>query len=254
MVRTHLIIASYNVHGCSGAGGRDLARVARVIAETGADVVGLQEVGDLSGRDAPCQAQALADATGMALVYAPNVVRGRARFGNAILSRWPVLSSQAYDLSIPRREPRGCVRALLDLGRGAQVHVFNVHLGLSFRERSQQTARLLSDDILRDAALGFPAVVVGDFNLWLPGYVPRPLRRQLRDLAPTLKRASPTYPSRWPLFRLDRIYLGPGVLPRWSRVHRSPLAIQASDHLPLIAGVELARSGQVATAARASGA
>lgn len=237
-----LRVASYNVHGCIGPDGRfDLARIAAVIDETGAQVVGLQEVGDVHGRSlVEDQAQALADATGMALIYAPNLSRGNMRYGNAILSRLPVLASRTYDLSVPGREPRGCVRADLDLGRGAQVHVFNLHLGLSFQERRRQAARLLSDDILRDATLSFPAVVVGDFNFWLPGPVPRLLRSALLDVGAALGRMAPTYPSRWPFLRLDRIYLGPGLLPASLKVHRSKLAEAASDHLPLVASLELA--------------
>ncbi|MBS2032624.1 MAG: endonuclease/exonuclease/phosphatase family protein [Deltaproteobacteria bacterium] len=234
-----LRIASYNVHGCVGRGGFDLQRVAQVIVETEAHVVGLQEVGDVHG-DTPSddQAIALAEATGMELVYAPNLSRGSRRYGNAILSRLRVLRTQTYDLSVAGREPRGCVRADLELGGGAQVHVFNLHLGLSFKERRRQAALLLSDDILHDATLAFPAVVVGDFNFWLPGPAPRLLRSALLDVGAALGRTEPTYPSRWPFLRLDRIYLGPGLLPRWLRVHQSARAMDASDHLPLVAAVE----------------
>ncbi len=235
-------IATYNIHGCRGRGGFDLDRVARVISELEAEVVGLQEVGDVRGHSPPDvdQAAELAARTGLHLVYAPSLAVGRQRYGNAILSRRPPRASQTYDLSVPGREPRGCVRADLELGGGAQVHVFNLHLGLSFAERRRQAARLLSDDILRDATLSFPAVVMGDFNLWLPGPVPRLLRSALIDVGETLNRRRPTYPTAWPTLRLDRIYLGPGLLAREVHVHRTPAAEAASDHLPLVATVELA--------------
>lgn len=235
-------VASYNIHGCIGRDGRfDLERIAAVIGEIGADVVGLQEVGDVHGRTpVDDQARALADATGMHLIYAPNLSAGARQYGNAILTRLPLSGSRTYDLSVAGREPRGCVRADLELGGGAQVHVFNLHLGLSFQERRRQAARLLSDDILRDATLDFPAVVVGDFNFWLPGPVPRLLRSALLDVGAALGRTLPTYPSGWPVLRLDRIYLGPGLLPRSLKVHRSPRAEQASDHLPVVASLELA--------------
>jgi len=237
-----LLVASYNIHGCCGRGGCfDLAKVAEVIVETGAHVVGLQEVGDVHGHSpVDDQARALAEATGMQLIYAPNLSRGQRQYGNAILTRLPVRASRTYDLSVAGREPRGCVRADLELGGGAVVHVFNLHLGLSFQERRRQAALLLSDDILRDATLSFPAVVVGDFNFWLPGPVPRLLRSALLDVGTALGRTEPTYPSRWPVLRLDRIYLGPGLLPRWLKVHQTARAMEASDHLPLLAAVELA--------------
>ncbi|MBI5547073.1 MAG: endonuclease/exonuclease/phosphatase family protein, partial [Deltaproteobacteria bacterium] len=142
------------------------------------------------------------------------------------------------DLTVGQREPRGCLRADLDLGEGAQLHLFNLHLGLRARERRRQ-ALLLSADILRDAALAFPLVVVGDFNRWWPGPVRALLRRALFDCATVVQRAEPTYPARWPLFRLDRVLAGPGIVPRNAQVLDRGEARLASDHLPLEVRLEL---------------
>ena len=117
--------------------------------------------------------------------------------------------------------------------------MFNLHFGLSWKERRHQTARLLSDDVLRDATVAFPTVVMGDFNFWLPGPPPRRLLTALVDLGAAVGASAPTYPARIPMLRLDRIYLGPGIVGRSARVHDSPMARQASDHRPLVAEVEL---------------
>jgi len=138
-----------------------------------------------------------------------------------------------------RGAKRGCLRADVDLGTFA-LHVFNCHLGLDARERRRQAAQLLSADILRDTALSYPLVLVGDFNAWSSrSAVPRWIRRQLADAAVLVRSTRATFPAVFPLFRLDRAYVGPAVRVLSCEVHDSHLARLASDHLPLVAEVEL---------------
>ncbi|MFY0574989.1 endonuclease/exonuclease/phosphatase family protein [Cystobacter fuscus] len=108
---------------------------------------------------------------GLHLAFGPNVERAGRRYGNAILSRLPILRSRNYDLSVGDNEPRGALRCDLDLGGGQQLHLFCLHLGLGIRERRRQESLLLSSDILRDAVRSVPLVVCGDFNYWGPGAV-----------------------------------------------------------------------------------
>lgn len=236
-----LSLLTWNIHGAVGVDRRfDLTRVTRVIAGLAPDVAALQEVGEVHGRmPALDQARALAELTGMRLAFMANVARGRRRYGNAILSAHPIAFETSYDLTVEAgREPRGCLRADLDLGGGAQLHVFNLHLGLGRRERRRQ-AMLLSADILRDAALAFPLVVVGDFNRWWPGPVRALLRRALFDCATAVGRPEPTYHARLPVLRLDRVLAGPGVRPLEARVIERGEARLASDHLPLLVRLEV---------------
>ena len=246
-------IMSWNVHGMRGRDGRqDPERVALVIEEARADVAGLQEVGALGG---PGQlldpAGTLARLTGLAQAYGLTELRGGYPYGNCTLSRFPITASRSYDLSVPGREKRGCLRADLDLGTSA-LHFFNVHLGLDRRERRRQAAQLLSADILRDAALAYPLVLVGDFNAWSSrSAVPRWLRRQLHDAAVAARAARPTFPSGFPLLRLDRAFVGPAVRVLSCAVHESALARRASDHLPLVADLELEATARRPPPARA---
>jgi endonuclease/exonuclease/phosphatase family metal-dependent hydrolase len=237
-------LVTWNIHGAFGRDGvRDLGRVAAVLRALEADVAALQEVGDPQNRAAALRARRaghppdagddtaeLARLLGWGAAFGPNLVVAGRPYGNAIVSRWPIARAQNYDLSVRGREPRGCLRADLELPGGASLHVFNLHLGLSGGERRRQAAQLLSADLLRDAALTAPLVVCGDFNVWLPGRVPRLLRRELDDAA---RAAGPTWPSALPLFRLDRAYVDGGVRVRSCGVCRDPLARTASDHLPL---------------------
>ncbi|MBU8900556.1 endonuclease [Corallococcus sp. H22C18031201] len=231
-----LTLVSYNIHSGIGLDGVfDLARVGQVLREVNADILALQEVGDFRGQT-PCEDQPehLAELLGMHLAFGPNVVLNGRRYGNAILTRLPICRSKNYDLSVPRREPRGALRCDLDLGAGQLLHVFSLHMGLSVGERRRQEALLLSADILRDAVRKDPVVVCGDFNSWGPGPVPALVRRALHDTALALRVPARTYPTRWPLLRLDRIYVDAGVKPLALHPHRTPLSRRASDHLPLV--------------------
>jgi endonuclease/exonuclease/phosphatase family metal-dependent hydrolase len=232
---------SWNIHGMRGRDGRsDPERVALVIEEARADVAGLQEVGALGGPGALLDpAGTLARLTGLAQAYGLTELRGGYPYGNCILSRYPITATRSYDLSVKGREKRGCLRADVDLG-SSSLHVFNCHLGLDWRERRRQAAQLLSADILRDAALAYPLVLVGDFNAWSSrSAVPRWIRRQLADASVLAGTTRATFPSVFPLLRLDRAYVGPAVRVLACTVHDSALARLASDHLPLLVDVAL---------------
>ncbi|NOJ81361.1 endonuclease/exonuclease/phosphatase family protein [Myxococcus xanthus] len=231
-----LRLVSYNIHSGIGTDGRfDLGRVGAVLREVDADIVALQEVGDFRAvTPREDQPEHLADMLGLHMAFGPNVVRNGRRYGNAILSRLPIVKSKNYDLSVGRREPRGALRCDLDIGGGLQLHVFSLHLGLRLGERRRQEALLLSSDILRDAARKAPLVVCGDFNYWGNGPVPSLVRQAIHDAALELGAPARTYPTRLPLLRLDRIFVDAGVRPLSIHPHRTELSRVASDHLPLV--------------------
>ena len=245
-------ILTWNVHGLVGADGRrDPERVARVIADARADLVGLQEVGaQLVDGDAGDPATVLGALTGLESAFGPTIRRGRWTYGNAILSRHPIEATRSYDLSVSGREPRGCLRADLAVG-AARVHFFAAHLGLDRGERRRQAAQLLSADILRDAALAHPLVLVGDFNAWSNrSAVPRWLRRQLLDCAVAAESEGATFPAAFPVLRLDRAYVDGAFEVTGCEVVRSRLARAASDHLPVIVEATVRPSAPRPPAAR----
>jgi endonuclease/exonuclease/phosphatase family metal-dependent hydrolase len=233
-------LVTWNIHGGWGRDGRcDPARVAALLQDMKCDVAALQEVGDVNRvsreTEVADQASWLGRRLGWFVAYGPNLVlRGRP-YGNAILSRFPIAHAHNYDLSVPDREPRGCLRADLELPDGKSLHVFDLHLGLSGGERRKQAAMLFSADLLRDTALAAPLVLCGDFNMWspVPGPIFRLLRTALFDAAVLARSRRATYPSALPLLRLDRAYVDANMEVKACGVVNDPRTRAASDHLPL---------------------
>jgi endonuclease/exonuclease/phosphatase family metal-dependent hydrolase len=225
-------VASYNIHKCAGLDGRvDLDRIADVIREIDADLIGVQEV-------FRPQALGLAERLGVEVAMGPTRERDGQLYGNAILTRLAIRGSRTFDLSRPDREPRGGIRLDLALADGLLLHLFNVHFGLKIRERAAQVRMLVREHILHDELTG-PRVVVGDLNewFWFPGAVGRTLRRELHG--PRIRR---THPAPLPLFPLDRIYWDRDLAADGFHVHRSRLARVASDHLPVVARLRMAHA------------
>lgn len=230
---TPLVVASYNIHRGVGLDRRrDLDRIAAVIAEIAPDVIGLQEVIREKGDVDPVADQAayLAGRLGMRFVMGETRGHGDGTYGNALLTRLPILGSVRRDLSHGTREPRGCLR--VDLGvNGTALHVFNCHFGLAMRERRQQL-ELLAEFMGVAAGLEGPRVLMGDFNEWHRGPISRGLRL---EFASPMRRMRRTHPAVFPLFALDRIYWDVELEGQAFHVHRSHLARVASDHLPVLA-------------------
>lgn len=224
-------IATYNIHACIGTDGRyEPKRIVSILRELDADIVALQEVEGHTVNDLELLAYLGAE-TGCRTIAGPTMFRDTRRYGNALLTRLPVLSTERIDLSLPRCEPRGALDVVFDW-RGQRVHVVATHLGLKPSERRQQVRRLLA---LFESTSADADVLLGDLNEWL--LWGRPLRWLRRHFTNTPHPR--TYPSRWPLVALDRIWVSPRSALTSVRAHASPLARLASDHLPLKA--ELAR-------------
>ena len=237
-------IATYNIHKCRGLDRRVRPkRIADVLKEINADVVALQEV---VGMDEITrernQVRALAEELEMDFRIGENRRLHGAAYGNAVLSRLPIVADHNHDLSCRRYEPRGCLEVNVQLANTHNVlQVFNVHLGTSFFERRYQAHRLL-EVIAGDSPQVSPRIILGDFNEWTRGLTTRLLNRHLSSAEPEqrLGRAR-TYPGVFPLLHLDHVYYNSSLKLKGINVHRSLLALAASDHLPIIADFVLAQ-------------
>jgi endonuclease/exonuclease/phosphatase family metal-dependent hydrolase len=231
---TRFRIATYNVHKCKGADWRmSPRRVADVICEVDADIVATQEI-------LYSQAEAISGAVD--LPFAFGAVRRHAGepYGNAVFTRFPIISSEQFDLTVRMREPRECLRASLLLPPARTLHFFAVHLGTSFFERREQARRLVSPALLGRPDLKGARIVAGDFNEWTRGLATRLLSEHLKsaDVAVHLKRRK-TYPGVAPFLHLDHVFYDPAYELHAMSLHRTRLALLASDHLPLIADFEV---------------
>jgi endonuclease/exonuclease/phosphatase family metal-dependent hydrolase len=224
-----LTIATYNIHGAVGRDRRFAPeRVADVLREMNADIIALQEV-PLGGSKTPNVLAMLQQATGYVAAEGPACDRPERRFGNAVLSRYPILSMRAIDLSFGSREPRGAVDADVDC-HGHLLRVVATHLGLRFAERREQIRRLLQSFDTDQ----MPVILLGDINEWFVwGNSLRTLESHFQEVP-----APRTFPSRRPLFALDRIWIRPRHRLVHVEAHATPLARIASDHLPLIAHID----------------
>ncbi|WP_150685198.1 VTT domain-containing protein [Pandoraea iniqua] len=248
-VSREMVVASYNVHGSVGTDGRhDPERIARVLDEIDADIVALQEVA--SNAPGVGLLASYAEARGMHVIPGPTLNRDGSTFGNALLTRFAPVAVRHIDLSVNGREPRGAIDATLAWqdaqGREMQLRVIATHLGLRPGERREQVHRLLQCLSNQPRAA---MVLLGDVNEWfLWG---RPLRWLHRyfERAPHVA----TFPSRWPVFALDRIWTSPRAHLNAVRRHTTPLARLASDHLPLVASLRTTLPVRAASASNPSG-
>jgi endonuclease/exonuclease/phosphatase family metal-dependent hydrolase len=254
--RSSVRVATYNVHKCRGLDGRVRpARIAKVIREIGADVVALQEVLSVTGGPPEGdQPGFLARELGLDMHFGAVRSHQGGRYGNLVLSALPLGGGRLYDLSVAGREERGCLRVEVRLGEGTTLHVFDVHLGTSTAERRQQGPRLLEAVIRTSTDLAGPRVLLGDFNDWSSLFVSL-LAAHFRgvDMRAHL-RSRRTYPGLLPLVGLDHIYYDEGLRLTRLRLHRTPTALVASDHLPLVADFRvLAPAGEDAGSGAAAG-
>ncbi len=243
-------VVTYNVHKCVGGVDRryNLARIVDVIRHYQPELVLLQEVARFSRESSGVlQADILGDALQLShRIWVPNVRVQHARgYGNAILSRWPISDADNINLTIGPKKRRSAlyskVRIALAGKGGARVqtrtlHLFNLHLGLSGIERRMQLRKLLSHAHFGRIFRTSPIVVAGDLNdVWgtLGRQVMRPAGFRGTDRKPQ------TFPAYAPVRALDSLYVRGEIQIASLMSSRLALARQASDHLPLVADLNL---------------
>jgi endonuclease/exonuclease/phosphatase family metal-dependent hydrolase len=229
-----LTAVSYNIHQCVGTDGKcDPQRIATVIQDTRADIIGLQEVDFNTGVKKSHQLDYLAEATGMRAVAGPTVRRADIEFGNALLTCREIITVRFHDLTVVRRQPRGVIDAEI-VCEGKIVRVLVTHLGLALNERRRQAQSLIR--ILRQEKADYAlTLVIGDINEWRPrGFALYSLNNHLGK-APSAR----TFPSFFPVFALDRIWVKPKAALLQLKIANNGLARTASDHLPVLATIHV---------------
>lgn len=250
MSRPPLTVMTVNIHkGFTSFNRRFiLPELREAVRKVGADVVFLQEVlgshelneSRIPGWPREPHYEFLADSIWPDVAYGCNVAAPRLHFGNALISKFPIVHQKNHDVSIAGPEKRGLLHCALAVpGQPTEVHVICVHLGLRESHRLQQLD-LLIELARREVPSDAPLVVAGDFNDWRRR-AHRILEKKagLREIfVQAYGTSAKTFPARMPVLALDRIYVRnasshlPVVLPRKPWAH-------LSDHAPLVAEIHL---------------
>jgi endonuclease/exonuclease/phosphatase family metal-dependent hydrolase len=235
-----LTVMTYNIRHGRGMDDRvDLERIARLIHEHRPDLVALQEVDQgvarTQGRDLPGELSRL---TGMTVVFGKNIDHQGGDYGNAILSRHPVLASTNLHYRMLREgEQRGLLQTTIDL-RGEQITFHSTHL--DFRpDPAERLSNVVEIKAATDARPGQLTIVAGDFNDHPGGAVHDALKATFVDAWEQAGRgAGFTHSSTQPKSRIDYVFVRP--VNGWKVTRAEVLPSLASDHLPLL--VELRRA------------
>ena len=211
----------------------------------GADVVFLQEVLGAHRQhgqryanwsEVP-QYEFLADSMWPMFAYGRNAVYPEGDHGNALLSKFPIIRHENLDVSVHGTEERGLLHSILAVPGQPEIHTVCAHLGLREEHRRQQLMLLCA--LVERLPAEAPVIVAGDFNDWRHRADPILARSGLQEVfTQAFGRPARSFPARWPLLSLDRIYLrnATAVTPRV--LSRKPWS-HLSDHVPLAVEVHL---------------
>jgi endonuclease/exonuclease/phosphatase family metal-dependent hydrolase len=242
-------IATHNIHkGFSHFNRRMMVHELRdCLRQLDVDIVFLQEVQGMHHhharrfRDWPIEPQYefLADQVWSDYAYGRNAVYDHGHHGNAILSRYPIVSAENQDVSGHQLERRGLLHCEIEVPGGGRLHCLCVHLALTERHRHYQIAALI-ERIQQKVPAGEPLIIAGDFNDWrnLGGH------RLAGELGLTEAfrhhqgKSARSFPCALPVLRLDRIYTR-GFRVSHAEVHHGLPWSRISDHAALSAHLDL---------------
>ncbi len=224
-----------------------LPELREAVRTVGPDIVFLQEVLGVHEKHPQRfenwpvvpQYEFLADTIWADFAYGRNAVYPDGDHGNALLSKFPIVSHDNLDVSIDGTEKRGMLHCVLQVpGRDVQLHMICVHLGLREKHRREQLLRISRH--IATLPADAPLVVAGDFNDWRQN-ANRILSREaglVEVFTQAHGRPARSFPSRFPLLRLDRIYVKNARISQPTSLANQPWS-HLSDHAPLAVEIRL---------------
>ena len=236
-------VLCYNIHYGQGNDGKyDVERLAAVINEAKPDLVALQEVDvgvKRSGR--VHQARKLGELTGMAVRYGPTQHYQGGLYGNAVLTRLPILDVAIHPLPYTEATaervtyPRGAIAVTVRGPGGAPLRFVSTHFQHNVAEDRVAEARAINGLFADDETT---TILAGDMNA-RPGSEPMKVLQE-RWTHATVNLTAPTGPSKEPRYRIDYILYQPES--RFQLVQGEVIDERmASDHLPVFAILRLKR-------------
>lgn len=237
-----LHVLTFNIHHGRGTDDRlDLPRIADVIRQSKVDLVGLNEVDKHFSERSHFidQAEWLAGQLNMYVAYGPAICKNfdptskPCQYGNALLSRYPIVSHDNHHFDFGTIEHRALLEAAIE-HEGRQIKVFVTHLSLDpFMHRKQ--THFISEKVY---ACSDPVILLGDWNMKPDDSAWGKITHNLIDIWHEKgKGRGDTFPSWKPRSRLDYIFVSAHFHTIYAEVRSDKP--DASDHLPLAGGVEL---------------
>ncbi len=238
---------TYNIHRAIGLDRRfKPERIIDIINHLNPDIVLLQEVDEGVPRSRELNlAKEIAEACGFShYKLGHNVSLKKGYYGNATLSKFPISRERNINLTIDNKKRRGCQHTRIEIATNKTLEVFNLHLGLSAKERQKQAGLLTHSEEYQQIENFTPCIVAGDFNDW------RSLLRALfiEGLGFTCatdstkywgESAIKTFPSFAPRGGLDRVYYKGKLQCNFAKRYEKNGAKIASDHLPIVVEFEI---------------
>ncbi len=255
---TKIRVMTYNVHSCRGLDGRVRPeRIASVIEHFNPDLVALQEL-DVNRRwsNRTDQPHLIAQHLGMQCYFQSAIALKGEHYGIAVLSRHPFQIKKSMDLaSDPKKatlrksyipflkyyfEPRHAIWISVTIGNKV-INFVNTHLSLRANERLEQIKNLLGEEWLNVDSHKAPTIFCGDFNEGPRGRGYQLLRASFDEVKSSLpqKSSRKTFFNPLPLFEVDHIFHNGNFRVASVNIPNTPLTRIASDHLPMIADLNL---------------
>ena len=227
-------VLSYNIKHGEGVNGKvDISRAARVIKSVNPDIVALQEVDSGTKRtDRVDQPTVLGELTGMKVMFGDNIDFEGGRYGNAVLSRLPIMRTQNHRLpSFYNGEQRGLFEIeVKPRGSKSSFLFFATHLDYRPADHERVASASLINELVASRG-DVAALLVGDLNSE-PGS--RPMQQLLQRWRRTNAETMFTFPSPIPVKQIDYVLYYPAQ--RWcvleTKVIDEPIV---SDHRPVLA-------------------
>ncbi len=241
-----LKVLTYNIHhGEGGDGNVDIDRIAKVILESKADLVALQEVDRGVERTKKIDTMTmLADLTGMTYTFGKNLDYQGGDYGNGVLVRYPILEERNLFLrSIQSSEQRGLLQLVIEV-KGQEIVFMNTHLD----DKPDDAERMACVQEIKTAAQQYasrPVILCGDFNDIPASATIGKMKDTFDDSWDQIGAGEGnTYPASKPAKRLDYIFTKKNNLGSITSLSLKPVSARviagdASDHLPLLVEFEM---------------
>lgn len=233
-----ITVMTFNTQHCLNylTGKIDFSAMAETILKFSPDIVGLNEMrGKGENPEYTAQTEKLAELCGMPFFYFAKAldVGGKNPYGNAILSKIPIISAETMLVPEPLEKIEGKhyeQRCVLNAKLPNGMTVLVTHFGLSPEEQ------INSVKVLGELITDKRCILMGDFNVTPDSDIIIPIREKMKDTADSFSTPDLlSFPSDKPHCKIDYIFVSHDIKVDFADIPD----VVASDHRPHIAHISL---------------